>query len=32
MNFWVDAQLPPMLAEWLSKGFGVDAHSLRVLA
>ena len=31
MKFWVDAQLPPMLAEWLSKEYGVDAHSLRDL-
>ena len=31
MKFWVDAQLPPLLAEWLSKEYGVDAHSLRDL-
>jgi len=23
MKFWVDAQLPPMLAEWLSMEYGV---------
>lgn len=31
MKFWVDAQLPPMLAEWLSTEYRVDAHSLRDL-
>lgn len=31
MKFWVDAQLPPMLAEWLSKEYRVDAISLRDL-
>lgn len=31
MKFWVDAQLPPMLADWLSKEYGVDANSLRDL-
>ena len=31
MNFWVDAQLPPMLAEWLSKEYGVEAIPLRDL-
>ena len=31
MKFWVDAQLPPMLAEWLSKEYGVDALCLRDL-
>ncbi len=31
MKFWVDAQLPPMLAEWLTKEYGVDAISLRDL-
>lgn len=31
MKFWVDAQLPPMLAQWLSKEYGVDARSLRDL-
>lgn len=31
MKFWVDAQLPPMLADWLSAEYGVEAHSLRDL-
>ena len=31
MKLWVDAQLPPMLAQWLSKEYGVDARSLRDL-
>ncbi len=31
MKFWVDAQLPPLLAEWLSKIHGVEARSLREL-
>lgn len=31
MKFWVDAQLPPMLAEWLSKEYGIEALSLRDL-
>ncbi|MEW6119356.1 MAG: DUF5615 family PIN-like protein [Pseudomonadota bacterium] len=31
MKFWVDAQLPPQLAGWLSAEFGVDAKSLREL-
>ncbi len=29
MKFWLDAQLPPSLAQWLSKEYGVDARSLR---
>ncbi len=29
MKFWVDAQLPPMLAPWLSQEYGVEALSLR---
>lgn len=32
MKFWVDAQLPPMLAQWLTKEYGVEAVSLRDLA
>lgn len=28
MKFWVDAQLPPMLAQWLSGEYGVDARAL----
>jgi len=29
--FWVDAQLPPSLAPWLTKHFGVQAQSTRFL-
>ncbi len=31
MKFWVDAQLPPLLAAWLSDRHGVHAQSLRDL-
>ncbi|MDO9063940.1 MAG: DUF5615 family PIN-like protein [Sulfuricella sp.] len=31
MKFWVDAQLPPLLATWLSEQFHVEAFSLRTL-
>lgn len=31
MKFWVDAQLPPLLAGWLVEQFGVEAYSLRDL-
>ena len=31
MKFWVDAQLPPLLAVWLSEQFHVEAFSLREL-
>ncbi len=31
MKIWVDAQLPPTLAEWLVETFGVEAFSLRDL-
>ena len=31
MKFWVDAQLPPQLAEWLAVEFQVEANSLRDL-
>lgn len=31
MIFWIDAQLPPSLAPWLSEGFAVEAQSLRSL-
>jgi predicted nuclease of predicted toxin-antitoxin system len=27
--FWIDAQLPPLLAAWLSEQFHVEAFSLR---
>jgi len=29
--FWIDAQLPPSLAPWLTETFNVDAKSLRFL-
>jgi predicted nuclease of predicted toxin-antitoxin system len=31
MNIWIDAQLPPTLAAWLTETFGVEAVSLRDL-
>lgn len=31
MIFWIDAQLPPGLAPWLTEEFDVDASSLRFL-
>ena len=31
MKFWIDAQLPPLLAEWLAAQFNVEAFSLRTL-
>lgn len=31
MNIWVDAQLPPTLASWLTSTFGVEAAALREL-
>ena len=31
MNIWIDAQLPPALANWLTKTFSVKATSLREL-
>lgn len=31
MIFWIDAQLPPNLAKWLSQEFGVEAYALRDL-
>ncbi len=31
MKFWVDAQLPPALAQWLAERHGVEAHALRDL-
>lgn len=31
MTFWLDAQLPPNLASWLSDEFSVDASSLKTL-
>ena len=32
MKLWVDAQLPPTLANWLSATFGLDASALRDLS
>jgi predicted nuclease of predicted toxin-antitoxin system len=29
MKFWVDAQLPPVLATWLAKEYGVEALPLK---
>lgn len=29
MNIWIDAQLPPTLATWISDTFDVDATALR---
>ncbi|MGD1849877.1 MAG: DUF5615 family PIN-like protein [Cyanophyceae cyanobacterium] len=31
MKFWIDAQLPPALAEWLSVTFNVEAEALKDL-
>lgn len=31
MKFWIDAQLPPTLAEWLLEKFKVEAYSLKSL-
>ena len=31
MILWLDAQLPPSLAGWISRSFGVDARALRDL-
>ena len=31
MIFWVDAQLPPSFARWLTQAFGVEAYSLRYI-
>jgi predicted nuclease of predicted toxin-antitoxin system len=32
MKIWLDAQLPPALANWLSVTFGLDAAALRELS
>ena len=29
MNCWIDAELPPALADWLSKEFDITAVALR---
>ena len=31
MKFWIDAQLPPLLAAWLAEQFHVEAFSMRTL-
>ena len=31
MIYWIDAQLPPQLANWLSETFKVEAYALRDL-
>ncbi len=31
MNFWIDAQLPPSLANWLVESFNVNATAIRDL-
>jgi Domain of unknown function (DUF5615) len=31
MMIWIDAQLPPTLAEWIAETFGLTAISLREL-
>jgi predicted nuclease of predicted toxin-antitoxin system len=31
MIYWIDAQLPPQLANWLKQTFDVEAHALRDL-
>jgi predicted nuclease of predicted toxin-antitoxin system len=31
MKFWIDAQLPPTLAEWLTENFEVEAYSIKSL-
>jgi predicted nuclease of predicted toxin-antitoxin system len=31
MKLWIDAQLPPALARWLTETFPLEAHSLRDL-
>lgn len=31
MKFWVDAQLPPLLAAWLSEQFHIEAIAVRTL-
>jgi predicted nuclease of predicted toxin-antitoxin system len=31
VTFWLDAQLPPQLAPWLTTTFGVESYSLRFM-
>jgi predicted nuclease of predicted toxin-antitoxin system len=32
MKIWIDAQLPPTLADWITSNFGIEATSLKELA
>jgi predicted nuclease of predicted toxin-antitoxin system len=32
MNIWIDAQLPPTLAKWISSNFDITAISLKELS
>lgn len=32
MKIWVDAQLPPTLADWITTTFGLEAAALRALS
>src|SRR5713101_3151805 len=31
MTIWLDAQLPPSAAEWITSIFGIEAHAVRDL-
>src|SRR4051794_17505588 len=31
MIIWLDAQLPPSIAAWITETFGIEAHALRDL-
>lgn len=31
MNLWLDAQLSPYLARWISEEFGIEAYPVREL-
>ncbi|CAN1211050.1 DUF5615 domain-containing protein [Tumidithrix helvetica PCC 7403] len=32
MKIWIDAQLPPTLADWITNSFGIEATSLKELS
>lgn len=32
IKIWIDAQLPPTLANWIAETFGLEAYALRDLA
>jgi predicted nuclease of predicted toxin-antitoxin system len=32
MNIWIDAQLPPTLANWISSNFDITATSLKEIS